>query len=89
MDLQDGDYAGVDVVRLGRLGVVDGDGEPASWNAEDGRLVEKVGKLFRIQRRARDQQLQIRPEATDILNQSCNQLQKQNNIIFIFGIPET
>mmetsp|Transcript_231 Transcript_231/g.408 ORF Transcript_231/g.408 Transcript_231/m.408 type:complete len:217 (-) Transcript_231:825-1475(-) len=42
VDLHDGDERGVKVVRLGRLGIEDLNGEGATWDGEDGAL-EEVG----------------------------------------------
>ena len=45
MDLHDGDERGVEVVRLGSLGVEDLHGEGAPGDGEDGAL-EEVGRVL-------------------------------------------
>ncbi len=69
MNLQHCDDTSVDVIRFRRFGVEDLDRKPAARNAEDGRFIEKVGKLLSIQRGAGDEYLEIRPESSNVLDQ--------------------
>ena len=60
MDLHDGDEAGVQVVRLGLLGVQHLHGVRPTGDGEDGRLVEILGELDGVQRGRRHDQLHVR-----------------------------
>ena len=60
MDLHDGDEAGVQVVRLGLLGVQDLHGVRSPGDGEDGSFVEVLGELDGVQRGRRHDELHVR-----------------------------
>ena len=82
MNLEDSDDASIDVVSFGSFSVEDLDGETSTWNAEDGGLVEKVGKLFRVQCSTWNEQFKVRSETGDILLQNKNKSDGYSNYIF-------
>ncbi len=55
---------------LGCLGVHDVDWISSAWYAEDGGVIEILAKLFGIQCGTGDQELQVRPEAGNVLDQA-------------------
>ena len=58
VDLQRRHHRGLDVVRLGRLGVHDVHRVAPPRDVEDGRVVEVAAELGRVEGRARDEQLE-------------------------------
>ncbi len=46
------------------------DGEAPAGYSKNGRTVEKLGELLRVQRGAGDEQLEVRPEAGNVLDEA-------------------
>ena len=69
MDLQHGHDGGVQVVSLGLFGVHDVHRVPSTGDAKDGRKVKVLRELLRVERRRRDEELNIGPEPGDVLYQ--------------------
>lgn len=67
MHLQHRDHRSIDVVGLRRLGVQDIDWISPARHSEDGRVVKVLAELFRVQRGRGDEQLEVGPEARDVL----------------------
>ena len=59
VDLHDGNEGGVEVVRLGLLGVEDLDGEGAAGDGEDGALVEVAREFFGVKSGGGDDELEV------------------------------
>jgi len=45
-------------------------GEPLTWNAENGRVIKKVGELLAVHGGAGDQELELGPKPGDVLDKS-------------------
>jgi len=66
MWIQRRDHCSLNVVRLGRLGVHDDLRVAPPRDAEDGRVVAVAAELGCVEGRARDEQLELGPEARDV-----------------------
>lgn len=91
VDLEDRGDGGVEVVGLGLLGVVDVDGVPAAGDVEDGRAVKVPRELLRVHRRGRDEQLELRPEARDVLDEAEEDVGREGALVGLVdherGVP--
>ena len=70
VDLHHGDEGRVEVVRLGRLGVEDLDGEGAAGDGEDGALEEVRRVLFGVERRRGADELEVLAPLEQALEQA-------------------
>ena len=57
------------------------DGKSPARNSEDGRVVEKLGKLFRVEGGTGDEQLEVRPEPGDVLDQPEQDIRVQGPLV--------
>ena len=81
VNLQNGDDASVDVVSLRSFRVVNVDGESATRDSENRRLVKELGKLFCIEGSRRDKKFQVRSESCNVLDQAEEDVRVQGSLV--------
>jgi hypothetical protein len=79
--LQRSDDDGVEVVGLGRLGVENVDRVAAAGNVENWRAVKVLAKLLGLERRRRDDELEVGSEARNVLDEAKENVGVQRALV--------
>mmetsp|Transcript_37897 Transcript_37897/g.108999 ORF Transcript_37897/g.108999 Transcript_37897/m.108999 type:complete len:414 (-) Transcript_37897:906-2147(-) len=81
VNLQHGDDASFEVVRLGGLRVVNADGVPPARDVEDRGVVEEFRELLGVKGGGRDDELQVVAEARHVLDQPEQHVGVQGSLV--------
>mmetsp|Transcript_6507 Transcript_6507/g.18711 ORF Transcript_6507/g.18711 Transcript_6507/m.18711 type:complete len:883 (-) Transcript_6507:1046-3694(-) len=79
--LQRRQHRGIHVVRLGLLGVEDVHRIPTSGDPEDGGVIEVLAELLGVQGGAGDEELDVGPEASNVLDQAEQNVRVQRALV--------